>query len=123
MTISPSFTSIYERPAELLQHLIRFNTTNPPGNEAACIQFLDELLQGAGIQTRQLALEPERPNLYARLRGRGGHGSMLEHGGAMFKLAQALQKLDRRRLPVHITPASGIQFLQHHPCSRRAYPD
>ena len=26
--------TIYERPAELLQNLIRFDTTNPPGNEA-----------------------------------------------------------------------------------------
>ncbi len=26
---------IYERPAELLQNLIRFDTTNPPGNERA----------------------------------------------------------------------------------------
>src|ERR671926_340346 len=26
-------TPIYERPVELLQRLIRFDTTNPPGNE------------------------------------------------------------------------------------------
>jgi arginine utilization protein RocB len=26
--------AIYEQPAQLLQHLIRVNTTNPPGNEA-----------------------------------------------------------------------------------------
>jgi hypothetical protein len=27
---------IYERPVELLQHLIRFDTTNLPGNEREC---------------------------------------------------------------------------------------
>jgi len=28
---------IHENPVELLQNLIRFNTTNPPGNEEDCI--------------------------------------------------------------------------------------
>jgi acetylornithine deacetylase/succinyl-diaminopimelate desuccinylase-like protein len=42
--------SICQRPAELLQHLICFDTTNPPGNEAGCIHFLDDLLQQVGIQ-------------------------------------------------------------------------
>ena len=27
----------HQRPVELLQNLIRFNTTNPPGNEDACV--------------------------------------------------------------------------------------
>jgi hypothetical protein len=26
-------------PVELLQQLIRFDTTNPPGNEAECVGF------------------------------------------------------------------------------------
>jgi hypothetical protein len=33
---------IYQRPVELLQHLIRFDTTNPPGNEAASIAYVNE---------------------------------------------------------------------------------
>ena len=32
--------AIYHHPAELLQQLIRFNTTNPPGNEAACLSLI-----------------------------------------------------------------------------------
>ena len=40
----------------------------------------------------------------ATIRGRAGHGSMPISGGAMGKLAQLLGALDRRRLPVHVTP-------------------
>ncbi len=64
-------TRIHERPDELLQQLIRFNTTNPPGNEAACVSCLDNLLMDAGLQTTILAQKPARPNLIARLPGRG----------------------------------------------------
>jgi len=73
-------TSIYQHPAELLHHLIRFDTTNPPGNEAGCIHFLNDLLQEAGIQTSLLALSPERPNLYARLPGQGNAPPLLLYG-------------------------------------------
>ena len=32
-------------PVELLQRLIRFDTTNPPGNEAECVGFVRGLLE------------------------------------------------------------------------------
>jgi acetylornithine deacetylase/succinyl-diaminopimelate desuccinylase-like protein len=54
---------------ELLQELIRFDTTNPPGNEAPCIDFIRGLLEDAGIETQTYAREPGRPNLVARLAG------------------------------------------------------
>jgi acetylornithine deacetylase/succinyl-diaminopimelate desuccinylase-like protein len=63
--------TIYQHPAQLLQNLIRFDTTNPPGNEAECIKYLDSLLTAAGIQTKILALDPRRPNLIARPTGKG----------------------------------------------------
>jgi acetylornithine deacetylase/succinyl-diaminopimelate desuccinylase-like protein len=50
---------------EVLATLIRQNTVNPPGNEAAAIAYLDDLLAGAGFDTEQLAITPERPNLIA----------------------------------------------------------
>jgi acetylornithine deacetylase/succinyl-diaminopimelate desuccinylase-like protein len=56
-------------PVELAQRLIRFDTTNPPGNEAACIEFLRDLLAEAGIDSEVYAKVPERPNLVARLDG------------------------------------------------------
>ncbi|NIV37437.1 MAG: peptidase M20, partial [Anaerolineae bacterium] len=39
----------------------------------------------------------------ATVRGEGGHGSMPVKGQAMAKLAQVLRRLDRHRLPVHVT--------------------
>jgi acetylornithine deacetylase/succinyl-diaminopimelate desuccinylase-like protein len=54
---------------ELLRQLIRFDTTNPPGNEAACIAFVRSLLTDAGVESELYAKAPERPNLVARLRG------------------------------------------------------
>jgi acetylornithine deacetylase/succinyl-diaminopimelate desuccinylase-like protein len=56
-------------PAELLQQLIRFDTTNPPGNEAECIEFVRDLLADAGIESELYAKVPERPNLVARIEG------------------------------------------------------
>ena len=62
---------IHTRPAELLRNLIRFDTTNPPGNERACISYIEGLIGAAGIESVIRARDPERPNLIARLPGRG----------------------------------------------------
>jgi acetylornithine deacetylase/succinyl-diaminopimelate desuccinylase-like protein len=72
--------TIYQRPVELLQRLIRFNTTNPPGNEAECIHYIDTLLTEAGFQTTLLANDPARPNLIARLTGQGNASPLLLQG-------------------------------------------
>lgn len=72
--------SIYQRPAELLQNLIRFDTTNPPGNECDCVLYINELLQDAGIETTFLAREDNRPNLIARLKGSGSAPPLLLQG-------------------------------------------
>ena len=71
---------LYERPAELLQRLIRFNTTNPPGNERECVEWIDELLREGGFETQILAKDPERPNLLARLKGRDEAPALLLYG-------------------------------------------
>ncbi len=63
--------NIFQRPVELLQNLINFNTTNPPGNEADCIDYRNHLLNIAGIETTILARDPARPNPIARLTGQG----------------------------------------------------
>ncbi|MBK7895583.1 MAG: M20/M25/M40 family metallo-hydrolase [Anaerolineaceae bacterium] len=72
--------SIYKRPSQLLQHLIRFNTTNPPGNELVCVQYLNDLLQAAGVETTILAKDANRPNLIARLPGSGSAPPLLMQG-------------------------------------------
>ena len=70
----------HERPAELLQHLIRYDTTNPPGNEAACVSFIRGLLDAAGLETTVRARDPNRPSLVARLKGRGDAPPLLMQG-------------------------------------------
>lgn len=67
-------------PVELLRELIRFDTTNPPGNEAACIAFLEAELEAAGCETQIYAKDPARPNLVSRLRGEGSAPPLLLQG-------------------------------------------
>ena len=67
-------------PVELLRQLIRFDTTNPPGNEATCIEFLRDLLAEAGVAMEVVARDPARPNLLARVRGNGGGEPLLLQG-------------------------------------------
>lgn len=62
--------TIYQRPEELLQQLIRFNTANPPGNEKECVNYIQKLLEAAGIKSQIYARDPKRPNLVARIEGR-----------------------------------------------------
>jgi acetylornithine deacetylase/succinyl-diaminopimelate desuccinylase-like protein len=54
---------------ELLQELIRFDTTNPPGDEGDCIGFVQRQLEEAGCETQIYASDPARPNLVSRLPG------------------------------------------------------
>jgi acetylornithine deacetylase/succinyl-diaminopimelate desuccinylase-like protein len=71
---------IHTRPAELLRNLIRFDTTNPPGNERACVSYIQGLIAAAGIESVIRARDPERPNLIARLPGRGAAPPLLLQG-------------------------------------------
>jgi acetylornithine deacetylase/succinyl-diaminopimelate desuccinylase-like protein len=71
---------IYERPVELLQNLLRFDTTNPPGDERECILYIEGLLKDAGIPARLVGRTPQRPNLIARLKGQGNAPPLLLYG-------------------------------------------
>ena len=62
---------LQQETSELLQRLIRCNTVNPPGNERPAQEVLAALLRDAGFEVELLGALPERPNLVARLRGRG----------------------------------------------------
>ena len=80
MSSSPLSDSAYLDPVELTQRLVRFDTTNPPGNEGQCIEHIKSLLDDAGIQNQVLAASPERPNLIARLPGDGSAPHLLLQG-------------------------------------------
>lgn len=72
--------SIYTRPIEILQRLIRFNTTNPPGEEAECIAYIRGMLTDAGIESTVLERTTKRPNLIARIQGAGKAPPLLLYG-------------------------------------------
>jgi acetylornithine deacetylase/succinyl-diaminopimelate desuccinylase-like protein len=50
--------------SELLQRLIRVDTTNPPGNETAAAELLREYLEAAGVECELYARvpQPRRPH-------------------------------------------------------------
>jgi hypothetical protein len=80
----PSYSNrtIYKRPVEILQNLIRFDTTNPPGNEAECVSYVNRLLSEAGFTITLLAKDPNRPNLITCLKGQGNAPPFLLYGHA-----------------------------------------
>jgi acetylornithine deacetylase/succinyl-diaminopimelate desuccinylase-like protein len=70
--------------AETMQHfqaLLRFDTTDPPmtppGGEKPAVDYLKQILDKEGIPNRVYALEANRPNLVARLKGNGAGRPLL----------------------------------------------
>ena len=66
--------------AEILQHfrsLVQIDTSNPPGNERRVVEYLKSVLDKEGIPSQICALDPERPNLVARLKGNGSRRPIL----------------------------------------------
>jgi acetylornithine deacetylase/succinyl-diaminopimelate desuccinylase-like protein len=71
---------LYERPAELLRRLLRFDTTNPPGAEGECVAWIAACLEELGCRPQLLADASGRPNLLARIPGRGQAPPLLLQG-------------------------------------------
>ncbi len=75
---------IHELPSvvELTQHLIRFDTSNPPGQERECALWIKSLLDEHQIDSQLFAPPgmPERCSLVARLPGRGDAPPLLLQG-------------------------------------------
>jgi acetylornithine deacetylase/succinyl-diaminopimelate desuccinylase-like protein len=67
-----SSTALRDEVTELLQRLIRVDTTNPPGNETAAAEVLRDYLEASGVACELIARTPERANLVARIPGNGG---------------------------------------------------
>lgn len=63
-----------------LKELIRFDTTNPPGNEAPCIRYIAETLRAAGYEPVVLESAPGRGNVVVRFTGTGEKRPLLIYG-------------------------------------------
>jgi acetylornithine deacetylase/succinyl-diaminopimelate desuccinylase-like protein len=75
-----SAEALQDRPVELLRELLRFDTSNPPGAERECINWIKGLLEGLGCEVGVFAREPDRPSLVTRLPGRGVSPPLLLQG-------------------------------------------
>jgi len=73
----PSREQYAEEVTSLLCALIRFDTTNPPGNETPCAEFLRQRFEAEGIEAEVAEPAPGRGNVIARLPGEGGGKSLL----------------------------------------------
>ena len=69
--------TLREEVTTLLQELIRLNTVNPPGNETAAADLLRGYLEPLGVECELYSRVPERANLVARIRGKGGGPRLL----------------------------------------------
>ena len=63
--------------AETLKALVRVDTTNPPGGEAAAAAALGRVLAEAGVPFEVVESSPGRANLVARLKGDGTRRPLL----------------------------------------------
>lgn len=70
-TQQPDQASIEAETLRHFQAILRIDSSDPPGNEAPVVAYLKSVLDREGIETKTFALDPNRPNLVARLRGNG----------------------------------------------------
>jgi acetylornithine deacetylase/succinyl-diaminopimelate desuccinylase-like protein len=63
--------ALEDEARSLLSRYIQIDTTNPPGNEIKAAQFLKNILDREGIESRIIESAPGRANFYARLKGDG----------------------------------------------------
>ena len=72
--------AVQDEAVRLLQDLLRFDTTNPPGNEQPAAEYLADVLEREGFEPRLLSSQPGRTTVIARLIGRGERGPLLMQG-------------------------------------------
>jgi len=93
-------------PVTLAQELVRFDTVNPPGNEAACAEHIGAILEEAGFRSCYHPLTPGRPSLIARIGGDAdkpalcltGHTDVVPLGAAEWSFDPFSGDIDRGKL-------------------------
>jgi acetylornithine deacetylase/succinyl-diaminopimelate desuccinylase-like protein len=73
----PSPKEYEEEVTQLLCDLIRFDTTNPPGNETPAAEFLRQRFEAEGIDADVIESEPGRGSFVAKMPGDGSRKSLL----------------------------------------------
>src|SRR5918995_3787298 len=76
----PNWTAVEEETLRHFQAIVRMDTTDPPGGEKPVADYLKSVLEKEGIPVQVFALEPNRPNIVARLKGSGRKRPLLIMG-------------------------------------------
>ncbi len=69
--MKPDWSSVESETVSQLQAIIRYDTTNPPGNELPLAGYIESALANDGIETTLLEPSKNRAQLIARIRGSG----------------------------------------------------
>ena len=72
--------AVGEEATGYLVDLVRIDSSNPPGNETRVVEYLQNVLARAGIESETFALDPNRANLVVRYRGNGSKRPILIMG-------------------------------------------
>lgn len=77
----PDWSALQAETMEHFQTLLRFDTSDPPmtppGGEKPAADYLKQVLEREGIPVQVFALEANRPNIVARLKGNGSKRPLL----------------------------------------------
>ena len=73
----PNWAALDAETMKHFQAIVRMDSMDPPGNEKPVVDYLRQVLEAEGIATQTFALEPNRPNLVARLKGNGAKRPLL----------------------------------------------
>ncbi|MEX2333818.1 MAG: M20/M25/M40 family metallo-hydrolase [Pseudohongiella sp.] len=74
---SQDWAQVDEEVLEHFRTMVRMDTTDPPGREIELTEYLVSVLESEGIEVAVYALEADRPNVVARLRGNGSKRPLL----------------------------------------------
>ena len=71
VTAQPDWKALEPEIMQQFQAVLRFDTRNPPGNEHIVAEYLKGVFDKAGIPAQIFALDANRSNVVARLKGSG----------------------------------------------------
>jgi len=72
-----STAALQTEAVQRTREYLRINTTNPPGNEAATMQWFARIFQQEGIPFDTASSAPGRGNIWARLKGNGSKPALV----------------------------------------------
>ena len=67
----PDWKAVQEETMRHYQAVLRIDTQNPPGNETKAAEYVKQVLEKEGIPAQIAGSDPNRANVFARLKGNG----------------------------------------------------